>query len=90
MKKPSRVKILGQWIEIQHVDLSPEKEDAEILYGDSDLRARLIRIDINLDGAAFKRILNHEMYHMKLGISGLAETMPDNLEEALCILAETP
>ena len=90
MKRPDRVKILGQWITILYVDLKKEGENHdEILYGDCDSRARIIRIEKTLDDDLTKRILNHEKYHMKLGLSGVAELLTSDQEEALAVLAET-
>ena len=84
MKKPIRKRVLGQWVTIQHVDLT--KED---LHGDCDAVKRVIRIEITLEGEEFKRILAHELEHARLRLSGLAELMSDDLEEALACLAES-
>ena len=90
MKRPDRVKILGQWINILYVDLKPEGDkDNETLYGDCDVAARIIRVEKSSDDELCKRILKHEKLHMKLGLSGLTEILSSEQEEAICVLAET-
>ena len=90
MKRPDRVKILGQWVNILYVNLQDEGEKHnEVLYGDCDSRTRIIRIEKTLDDQLTKRILNHEKYHMKLGLSGVIELLTAEQEEALCVLSET-
>lgn len=90
MKRPDRVRILGQWINILYVDLKPEGEKAnETLYGDCDSTTRIIRVDKSVDDDLCKRIIKHEKMHMKLGLSGLTEILTLEQEEAICVLAET-
>jgi len=83
MKKRSRIKILGQWVNLEHVDLTKEG-----VHGDCDVEQRKIRIHIGLEGERYKRVLRHECEHMKFGLSGLVELLTPELEEALCTLAE--
>ena len=83
-KKRTRAKCLGQWVDIQHCDLTEEG-----LLGDCDPSKRIIRIEVTLEGAEYKRIEAHEFAHMKMALSGLVEMMSPELEEALAVLAES-
>ncbi len=89
MKKRNKIKILGQWVTIEHCKL-PESDDEEVdtILGDCDVSTRTIRIDKDLEGVAYTRILRHEMFHMKVGLSGIGELLDLKLEEALAVLAE--
>lgn len=90
MKRPDRVKILGQWCHILYVDLKAEGDQAdEIFWGDANVDTRIIRIEKTADDEMTKRILRHEKMHMKLGLSGLSELFSAEQEEALCVLAES-
>ncbi len=84
MKKRNRIKIFGEWVTLDHVDLTSEG-----IYGDCTVSSRTIRLHVGLEGAEYKRVLAHESEHMRLGISGLSEMMSAELEEALAVLAET-
>jgi len=83
MKRRNKVRILGQWITIQHVDLSKEE-----IHGDADTHKKIIRLDSSLNDTEYKRVLRHESYHIKLGLSGMSEQLDEKVEEALCVLAE--
>ena len=84
MKKRNRIRVLGQWIDLIHVDLTDEG-----VHGDCDVESRTIRIHIGLEGPRYTRVLRHELFHMKVGLAGLTELMSPELEEALAVLAET-
>ncbi len=90
MKRPERVKILGQWCKVNFTDLKEEgNRNNEILYGDCNLTTRTIRVEQSLDDEIAKRVLRHEKMHMKLGLSGLSEMLNPEQEEALCVLMES-
>jgi hypothetical protein len=88
MKKRSKLRVLGQWVELQHVDLSTSDDDGTALLGDCDSDRRIIRIDESLEGEEYQRVLRHEVFHMKLRLSGLKELVADDVEEALAVLME--
>ena len=88
MKKHDRVKVLGQWVRVEHKDLSVDAAPDENLHGDCNVERRLIRLDQSLEGADYKRVLRHEKMHMKLGLSGLSELLTPEQEEAICVLSE--
>lgn len=83
MRKQQRIRILGVWFKIEHVDLKEES-----LCGDCSVSDKLIRIDSSLEGSAYKETLRHEVFHAMLGLSGISELLEGNLEEALCLLVE--
>lgn len=83
MRKPQRIKVLGEWFRVLHMDLSEEG-----LFGDCDVDNRVIRIDQSLEGKSFKETLKHEKFHAMLRISGISELLGDQLEEAICRLVE--
>lgn len=83
-KRKTKIKVLGQWVKVEHVDLV--KED---IHGDACAVTRVIRIETTLEGDHYGRIMKHETEHMRLRLSGLAELMTDELEEALACLAES-
>ena len=85
MKKRARVKVLGQWIRIEHVP----SEQMEGCLGFCIVEKRLIQLDASLEGDEYKRVLKHEITHMKHRISGLIEMMSPELDEALAVLSET-
>ncbi len=85
MKRRKRMKVLGQWVTLEHTDLQSEE-----LWGDCDVAKRHIRIKVDATDDEYNRVLRHEVCHMRLGISGLSELMTPELEEALAVLAETP
>ena len=90
MKRPDRVKILGQWCAVKFMDLKEEgQRNNETLYGDCDLATRTIRVEQSLDDDLAKRVLKHEKMHMKLGLSGLSELLTLEQEEAICVLMES-
>lgn len=84
MKRRKRMKVLGQWVTIDHCDLKNEE-----LWGDCDVGKRIIRIKDDATDEEYQRVLRHEVCHMRLGISGLSEFLTPELEEALAVLAET-
>lgn len=88
MKKRKRIKVLGQWITVEHCDLSKAGESGEALCGDCNVDRRVIRIDETIEGEEYKRVLRHETFHMKVRISGVNEMLTDEIDEALAVLAE--
>jgi hypothetical protein len=90
LKRPDRLKVLGQWCHVLYVDLKKEgAENSETLYGDCDAALRVIRIEKTLDDDMTKRVLKHEKMHMRLGLSGLSEILSSEQEEAICVLMES-
>lgn len=87
MKRKAKAKVLGQWIKILHCDLTNEDSE-ECLLGDCDVDKRVIRIEESLSDQEYKRVLRHEMFHMKVGLSGLREQLDEELEESLATLME--
>ena len=85
VKRPSRVKVLGQWVTVEEVDLSEE----DGLWGDSNTGKRHIRIKEGTTDVEYQRVLRHEIFHLRLGISGLSELLTAEQAEALAVLAET-
>lgn len=85
MKRKTRIRVKGEWVRVEHVDLSVEE-----LLGDADINKRVIRIEISLTDKEYKRVLAHEKMHMILGLSGLAELLSAELEEGICVAMETP
>lgn len=85
MKRRKRMKILGEWVELEHVQF-----DNDDRWGDCDVGKRIIRIVETATDEEYARVLRHEVCHMRMGISGLTEFMTPELEEALAVLAETP
>ena len=80
--KPDSCIIMGQIISIKYVTLSND-------HGSSDVALREIRLNKKLADDVLERVLRHEKFHMKLGLSGLTEILSSELEEALCNLAES-
>ena len=91
MKKKSKIRCLGQWVRIEHCDLTKANDDQTALLGHCLADKRLIKIEETLDYAEYDRVLRHEIFHMRLAISGLSqmEGMSEDLEEALATLAES-
>lgn len=88
LKKRNRIKVLGQWVTLEHADLSKADTDGGELCGDCDVDKRIIRLDEKLEGEEYRRVLRHEVFHMKVRISGLKELLSDEVDEALAVLAE--
>ena len=88
MDKPMKIKVLGQTVVVRYI-ANLKNEDNISCWGLSHTNERYIEIDKGLSKAASARVLRHEIFHMKLGISGLSELLPEGLEEALAVLAET-
>ena len=88
MKKRNRIKVLGQWVTLEHTDLSKADTEGGGLCGDCDVDKRVIRIDHNIEGDEYNRVLRHEVFHMKVRIAGLKELLSDEVDEALAVLAE--
>ena len=88
-KKKSRIRVLGQWVELKHEDLSTAGDDNIPLLGDCDCDSRVIRIEASLEGEQYNRVLRHEIFHMKVRLSGLKELLQDDVEEALAVLMES-
>jgi len=62
---------------------------AEEIDGECDPNKRIIRIEQTLEADHMKRIIEHEKFHAKLFVSGLAEDLTEKQQEALCVLAES-
>jgi hypothetical protein len=87
-RKTKKIKVLGQTVTLSHIDGLKTDEDVRC-WGLCLVQERMIFLDAGLTGEAYNRVLRHEIFHMKVGISGLTELLPDELEEALAVLAET-
>ena len=84
MKRKSRVRVLGQYFKIEYCDLT-----ADDLDGDCDPNKRIIRIEQTLEPDHMKRIIDHEVMHARLFVSGLYEGFTGRQQEALAVLAES-
>ena len=83
MAADEKLTILGEKIIVKYVDLISED-----ISGDADVVKRTIRIEKKLNSKERQRVLAHEQFHMKLGLSGLSDLLDPKMEEALCTLAE--
>ncbi len=87
MKKPKSITVLGNRVTVKSVaDL--KATDGDKCFGLACVQTRTISIDSKCKGAAYDRVLRHEIFHMKLGLSGQSENLTDEQEEALAVLAE--
>ena len=79
--------VLGETVTILHVpNLRVGDDDCE---GACYASERMIKIDSNIsDPARYKRVVDHELAHMLMRISGVAETLNEQQEEALAVLME--
>ena len=84
MKKRTRIKILGIWFKLEHLEL----KESEGLFADCCIETKTIRICESLTGVDYTQALQHEKCHALLRLSGLVELMDDKLEEAICVLME--
>ena len=87
MKRPSKIKVLGQEVTIK-VLAKPEQDDGTVCHGMCEVNDRRISIEAGLNNSVYSRVLRHEVFHMKMGLSGLSEMLTDEQEEALAIIAE--
>ena len=78
--------VLGETITVRHVHkLRVGEDDCE---GACYASERLIKIDDALTGDRYRRVVDHELAHMLMRISGVAETLTEQQEEALAVLLE--
>lgn len=65
--------------------------DGEVCEGGCWLSQRTIKLNTDVLSCCWRhdRVLRHEIYHALIGISGLTEVMPPNVEEALCVMLES-
>ena len=83
MKKLKEISILGQTITIEH--RKPKKETV----GEYNIHNRTIYLNNNLKGDEAIRVLVHEMQHAALNIAGITDLISEEIEEALCTIAES-
>lgn len=89
--KLKKIKILGRMVDIR---LCKEEELAKLMKIDSSETAcgvyvsedNSIYLNQSLDPEQLRYALLHEMYHAMFDISGLAELLEEDMEEALCSL----
>ncbi len=79
--------VLGETVTVRHVPhLRVGDDECE---GACYASRRLIKIDSNIvDPDRYKRVVDHELAHMLLRISGVAETLTEGQEEAIAVLLE--
>ncbi len=79
--------VLGETVTVKHVrNLRVGEDDCE---GACYASERLIKIDSNIvDEGRYRRVVDHELAHMLMRISGVAETLTEGQEEALAVLLE--
>ena len=87
MKRPSKIKVLGQVVTIKQVT-NLKNEDGIACHGLCEVHNRIISIEKGMPNDKYIRLVRHETFHMKLGMSGLSEMLTDEQEEALAVLAE--
>ena len=87
-RKTKKIKVLGQTVTLNHIE-GLKNEDSLKCWGLCLVQERAIFLDASLTGEAHSRVLKHELFHMKAGISGITELLSEELEEALAVLAET-
>lgn len=85
MKKATRVRIMGVWIKIKHVEGLYEDQ---AMFGEYDSDTRTIRLEDLLEGNRYKEVLNHEKFHALCQLSGQTEILDDKAEEALAVMME--
>lgn len=87
-KNPEEVEILGHLFRIEYVyDL---KDDGDTLFGDTDVDEKIIKICTKrcITSAQLESTLMHEAIHAVLGVSGMAQLLKGDQEEALVIALE--
>jgi hypothetical protein len=84
MKKPSNIAISGRQFSVKH----PTKVDKEGSLGESVGADRIIKVKASQKGELFEDTLLHEVLHSILYVSGVAELLEGNLEEAIVIALE--
>ena len=87
MKRPSKIKVLGQVVTIKQV-ANLKNEDGIPCHGMCEVHERVISIAKGMTNSKYERVVRHEMFHMKMGLSGIGEMFTDEQEEALAVLAE--
>lgn len=80
MEIPEEVEILGQWWEVEIVDLAGE-------FGNCDTFNRRIQLNRGNTPSQMASTLLHEVIHAGLHVSGLSEVFPTT-EEAICMALE--
>jgi len=79
--------VLGMTVTVQHVHkLRVGDDDCE---GACYASERLIKIDDSITGDRYRRVVDHELAHMLLRISGMAEVLTEQQEEAIAVLLES-
>ncbi len=72
------------------IEMTPNLHiEGEKCEGGMWLSQRVIKIDSELTGDRFERVLKHEIFHAYLGVTGLTELLPPHVEEAICIMMES-
>lgn len=79
------ITILGQKIKVEYIKGLVKKES---IWGDADPFKKKIRLEDSLKGKEYERVLRHEKMHMILGLSGITNLLPLEVEEAICTLIE--
>ena len=87
MKRPSKIKVLGQVVTVKQI-ANLKNEDGIACHGFCDVHNRVIAIEKGISNDKYIRIVRHEMFHMKMGLSGVGEMFTDEQEEVLAVLAE--
>ena len=83
MKKLSSIVIGGIRFKIKYVkDL---KEPDSHLHGDTDVQAKLIRINSSDSPAEQAQTLFHEVMHVALHVTGHSENMTEQFEESIVL-----
>ena len=85
MKKRTKIKVLGVWVAIKHVEGLYEDHD---MFGEYDSDTRTIRLEAKLEGSRYKEIERHEVWHALAQLSGLSEMIDPKLEESIAVLLE--
>ncbi len=79
----------GVRVPIEYAPLNANETADEKLFGFYSAETDTITIDEKLEGLALKKTLLHEAIHASLGLSGLAEVLTPQQEEAVCRCVET-
>ena len=87
MKRPSKIKVLGQVVTIKEI-VGLKNEDGIPCHGLCEVHERVISIEKGMPNNKYERLVRHETFHMKAGISGIGEMLTGEQEEALAVLAE--
>ena len=85
MKKATRVRIMGVWIKIKHVEGLYEDQS---MFGEYDSDIRTIRLEEQLEGDRYKEVHTHEKFQALCQLSGQTEILDDKVEEALAVMME--